>query len=141
VAHTGQDVQGTINGGVAVGSGQQLMAPFNDTTISGLALRITSTGTGDFGNFTYSPGLAQRAQTAISNATDLISGYLTSSENDFKARLKFVNDEVASMETRVTAYETRLRQQYATLEATISTLKSQSTFLTNQVNSMNKSGN
>ena len=141
VAHTGQDVQGTINGVVAVGSGQQLMAPFNDTTISGLALRITSTGTGDFGNFTYSPGLAQRGQTAISNATDLISGYLTSSENDFKARLKFVNDQVASMETRVTAYETRLRQQYATLEATISTLKSQSTFLTNQVNSMNKSGN
>jgi flagellar hook-associated protein 2 len=117
------------------------MAPFNDFTISGLALRITSAGTGDFGNFTYSPGLAQRGQTAVSNATDLISGYLTSSENDFTARLKLVNDQVASMETRVTAYETRLPQQYAPLEGTISTLKSQSSFLTNQVNSMNKSGN
>jgi flagellar hook-associated protein 2 len=117
------------------------MAPFNDPTISGLALRINSSTPGDFGNFTYSPGLAQRGQTAISNATDLISGYLTSSENDFKARLKFINDQVASMETRVTAYETRLRQQYATLEATISTLKSQSSFLSNQVSSMNKSGN
>jgi flagellar hook-associated protein 2 len=141
VSHTGQDVQGTINGVAATGSGQQLMAAFDDPTISGLALRINSSSTGDFGNFTYSPGLAQRGQTAISNATDLISGYLTSSENDYKARLKFVNDQVASMETRVTAYETRLRQQYATLEATISTLKSQSSFLSNQVNSMNKSGN
>ena len=117
------------------------MAPFNDPTMSGLAIRVTSGGTGDFGNFTYSPGLAQRAQTAISNATDVISGYITSSENDFKARVKFINDQVASMETRVTAYEARLRRQYATLEATISTLKSQSTFLSNQVDSMNKSGN
>ena len=66
VSHAGQDVQGTINGVVATGSGQQLMAPFDDPTISGLAVRITTGGTGDFGNFTYSPGLAQRGQTAIS---------------------------------------------------------------------------
>ncbi len=136
VTHSGQDVQGTINGAAAVGSGQQLMAAFSDTTISGLAIKIASNTTGDFGNFTYVPGLAQRTQTAISNATDLISGYITSSENDFKARISFINDQVASMELRVTAYETNLRAQYATLESTISTLKSQSSFLTNQINSM-----
>ena len=136
VTHNGQDVQGTINGAAAVGSGQQLMAAFSDTTISGLAIKIASNTTGDFGNFTYVPGLAQRTQTAITNATDLISGYITSSENDFKARISFINDQVASMELRVTAYETNLRAQYATLESTISTLKSQSSFLTNQINSM-----
>ena len=137
VTHAGVDVQGTINGVVATGTGQQLMVPFGDNTLSGLALKITNGGTGDLGNFTYTPGLAQRAQTSISNATDLISGYITSSENDFKSRIKFINDQVASMELHVTAYETLLRQQYATLESTISTLKSQSSFLTNQINSLN----
>ena len=137
VTHAGQDVQGTINGVTATGSGQQLMAPFDDHSISGLAIRITGGGTGDFGNFTYTPGLAQRVQTAISNATDVISGYITSSENDYKSRIDFINDQVASMEQHVTAYETMLRAQYATLESTISTLKTQSSFITNQINSMN----
>jgi flagellar hook-associated protein 2 len=137
VTHAGQDVQGTINGKAATGSGQQLMAAFTDNTISGLAIKITSNSTGDLGNFTYAPGIAQRAQTGISNATDIISGYITSSENDFKARITFINDQVASMELRVTAYETNLRAQYATLESTISTLKSQSSFITNQINALN----
>ena len=43
------------------------------------------------------------------------------------------------MELHVTAYETALRAQYAELEATISTLKSQGSFLTNQITSMNAS--
>jgi flagellar hook-associated protein 2 len=137
VTHAGQDVQGTINGVTATGSGQQLMAPFADNTISGLAIRITGGGTGDFGNFTYVPGVAQRVQTAIANATDIISGYITSSENDFKSRIQFINDQVASMELHVAAYETMLRAQYATLESTISTLKTQSSFITNQINSLN----
>ncbi len=141
VTHAGQDVQGTINGVTATGSGQQLMVPFSDTTASGLALKITSSATGDLGNFTYSPGLAQRAQTAISNATDLVSGYITSSENDYKSRIQFINDQIASMELHVTAYETNLRQQYATLESTISTLKSQGSFLTSQISSMTGSSN
>jgi flagellar hook-associated protein 2 len=139
VSHKGVDIVGTINGVAATGSGQQLMVPFSDNTLSGLALKITNGVTGDLGNFTYTPGLAQRVQTAISNASDPISGYITSSENDYKARIQFVNDQVASMELHVTAYETALRAQYATLESTISTLKSQSSFLTSQITSMNNS--
>ncbi len=139
VNHAGVDVQGTINGIVATGSGQQLMVPFSDTTMSGLAIKVTGTTTGDLGDFTYTPGLAQRVQTAITNASDPLSGYITSSENDFKARIKFVNDQVASMELHVTAYETSLRATYSALEATIATLKSQGTFLTNQITSMNNS--
>jgi len=141
VTNAGQDVQGTINGVTANGSGQQLLVPFGDNTMSGLAIKITTNTVGDLGNFTYTPGLAQRVQTAITNASDPISGYITSSENDFKARIQYINDQVASMELHVTAYETSLRAQYAELESTISTLKSQGSFLTSQINSMNGSNN
>jgi flagellar hook-associated protein 2 len=139
VTHAGTDIQGTINGLTATGSGQQLMVPFSDNTLSGLALKITTNTTGDLGNFTYTPGLAQRAQTAIANATDPLSGYITASEQDLQARNTFITNQIASMEIHVTAYETNLRQEYATLESTISTLKSQSSFLTSQINSL--SGN
>jgi flagellar hook-associated protein 2 len=137
VTHAGIDVAGTINGVAATGSGQQLMAPFTDSNISGLAIKISNGAVGDLGNFVYTPGLAQRAQTSIASATDLISGYITSSENNFKASIKFINDQIASMELHVTAYETGLRAQFSALEATISTLKSQSSFLTSQINSFN----
>ncbi|HET9728041.1 MAG TPA: flagellar filament capping protein FliD [Acidimicrobiia bacterium] len=139
-SNTGQDVAGTINGIAATGSGQQLLVPFSDKTIGGLALKITATNAGDLGNFTYDPGIAARTQTATVGATDLITGYITSTENELKARIKFVNDEVASMEQRVNAYETMVRQQFAQLEATIGTLKTQSDWLSNQVAQDNKSG-
>jgi flagellar hook-associated protein 2 len=140
VTNAGQDVQGTINGIAATGSGQQLMVPFTDKTIAGLALRITATSTGDLGDFSYQPGVAQRAATAINNASDLISGYLTSAENDFKARIKFVTAELAQMEQRLAQYETTLRRQFARLEGTISTLKSQGDWLSLQVAQSTKSG-
>ncbi len=140
VSYAGVDVAGTIGGVAANGSGQQLIVPFSDTQMSGLALLINSTSTGDFGDFTYEPGVAQRVQTSVSNATDLVSGYITASENDFKARIKFVDDQVAQMELRVNAYETMLRQQWADLETTISTLKSQSSFLTSQIAGLSSNG-
>ncbi|HUI47057.1 MAG TPA: flagellar filament capping protein FliD, partial [Acidimicrobiia bacterium] len=139
VTHSGQDIQGTINGVTALGTGQQLMAPFTDTTIGGLAIKVTSGATGDLGNFTYTAGLAQRVQTAITNATDLVTGYITSSENDYKSRIQFINDQIASMELHVTAYETMLRQEYADLESTISTLKTQGSFLTSQISTFSSS--
>jgi flagellar hook-associated protein 2 len=137
VTSTGQDVAGTINGITAQGSGQQLMVPFTDQTIGGLALKITATSIGDLGDFHYQPGVAQRTQTAVRSATDLISGFITSSENDLKARIKFINDEVAQMELRVTQFEATLRRQWATLESTISSLKTQGDWLTAQSNQQN----
>jgi len=107
-----------------------------------LARHLTTTVAGHAdGQQSLLPGLAQRAQTSISNATDLISGYITASENDFKSRVKFINDQVASMELRVTAYETRLRAQFATLEATIATLKSQSNYLGSQITAFTNNTN
>ncbi len=47
--HKGVDIAGTINGVAATGSGQQLLVPFADNTLSGLALKITNGVTGDLG--------------------------------------------------------------------------------------------
>jgi flagellar hook-associated protein 2 len=135
VSHAGLDVAGTIGGVTANGSGQQLIVPFSDSTMSGLAVNITGNATGNLGTFTYEPGVAQRIQTAGSGATDLVTGYITSSETNLKAQIKFVDDQVDQMELRVTAYETMIRAQWAALESTISTMKSQSSFLSSQISS------
>ena len=78
----GTDVAGTIDGQAATGSGQQLLVPF--TTPGRRRPRArTSPGTtlGDLGTFTYTPGIAQRASTAVNDATDAVSGYITLAQN------------------------------------------------------------
>jgi flagellar hook-associated protein 2 len=130
---TGQDVAGTIDGVAATGTGQQLLAPFENATIGGLALRITATSPGTVGTFSYTPGVAQRVTTAISAATDLVSGYITSRENDYKARIRYINDQLASMELRFTRYEQSLRRQFAALEAAIGQMRAQSDWLASQI--------
>ena len=91
--------------------------------------------TGAVGNFTMS----MTAGPTNVAAGDPITGYITASENELKARIKFVNDEVAQMEVRVNNYEAALRQQWATLESTIGTLKTTGDWLTQQVASMSGS--
>jgi flagellar hook-associated protein 2 len=135
---TGADVAGTINGVTATGSGQQLMVPFDDAQAGGLALNVTATSTGAIGTFTYTPGVAQRAAIAVNNATDSVTGFITSRENDYKARIKYITDQLASMEQRMTTYEANLRRQFATLEATIGQMKSQSDWLSSSLGQLSK---
>jgi len=135
--YAGVDVAGTIDGVAGTGLGQQLSIPFDDNKLGGLALKITATATGALGTFTYQPGVAQRVSTALVDATDGVTGYLTSSENALKSRVKFIETQVESMERRVAAFEARLRRQFAALESTLGVLQQQSNWLAGQVGSLN----
>jgi flagellar hook-associated protein 2 len=137
VNHQGTDVAGKIGGKDAEGSGQQLSVPFDDTEMGGIALMFTGTTTGALGTFTYEPGVAQRVATSLSHALDVVDGYITSTENSLKSRVKYIEDAVSSMERRLVAYQARLKKQFATLETTLSTLQSQSSWLASQVQAVN----
>ena len=132
-ANAGLDVAGTINGVTGIGSGQQLSIAFDHASLGGLALSITATGAGALGTFTYEPGAAQRLSTAIVDATDVVTGYLTSSENALKTRIAFIDRQVESMENRLVLHEARLKRQFATLETTLGSLKQQSNWLAGQL--------
>ncbi len=91
---TGTDVAGTINGVTATGNGQQLLVPFATPGFGGLALNITGTTLGDLGTFTYSPGIAQRVSTAVNDATDAVTGYITHrAERPAHDQIKSFNDD------------------------------------------------
>ncbi len=134
--HAGTDVAGTIGGIAATGSGRQLIVSFDDKTLGGLALDISATTIGSLGTFTYQPGAAQRVAAAMLDASDPVTGYITSAENTQKAKSDFVDKQVESMERRVLIYQTRLKLQFSTLETTLSTLKAQSQFLSGQIASL-----
>jgi flagellar hook-associated protein 2 len=127
----GTDVAGTIDGQVATGSGQQLLVPFTTSGSGGLALNITGTTLGDLGTFNYTPGIAQRASTAVGDATDAITGYITLTQGNLTDSIKSMNSDIADMELQITSYQTLLQQQFANMETVISTLKGTGNQLTN----------
>ena len=117
----------------AIADARPGLKTFSDTTIPGLAVLVTTTDTGNLGALTYTPGVAQRVETAIKAATDAATGYITSTEKDYKARIKFNTAQITQMEVRVAEYEKRLRRQWSQLESAISSLHSQGAWLSNQV--------
>jgi flagellar hook-associated protein 2 len=136
-AYAGLDVQGTIGGVTATGKGRRLSIPFDNNDMGGLALQITATSTGSLGNFEYQPGSGARVLTTLFDAMDAISGYITSTENGLKSRVKFIDDQVASMNVRLDAYQARLKTYYANLETTLSSLQQQGQWLQGQIANLN----
>jgi len=127
---TGTDVAGTINGVTATGNGQQLMVPLSTPGSGGLALNIAGTATGDLGTFTYEPGIAQRVSTAITAATDPVTGSITTSQNDLNTQIQTFNQEISDMENQISQYQTNLQNEYTNMESVIAGLKATGSTLT-----------
>jgi flagellar hook-associated protein 2 len=130
---TGTDVAGTINGVAATGFGQTLAAPQTDTTLAGLAIQVSGTQTGNIGTFTYTPGVAARLDQVIQDATDSSTGYITSAEQAHTDNETLISQRVVDMTDQVNQYQTRLQQQFASLEAVLAQLKNTGSFLSSQI--------
>jgi flagellar hook-associated protein 2 len=128
---TGTDVAGTINGQAATGSGQQLLVPFTTSGTGGLALNIGGTTLGDLGPFTYSPGIAQRVNTALDDATDAVTGFITLAQSNLNDQIKSFNSDIADMELQIASYQDLLQKQFTNMETVISQLKGTGDALTN----------
>ena len=133
---TGTDVAGTINGVTATGFGQTLAAPQTDTTLAGLAIQVSGTQTGNIGTFTYTPGVAARLDQVIQDATDSTTGYITSAEQAHTDNETLINQRVVDMSDQVNQYQTRLQQQFATLEAVLAQMKNTGSFLSSQISTL-----
>jgi flagellar hook-associated protein 2 len=134
--HRGVDLAGTIDGVAATGSGRQLVAPFDNGRIGGLAVEILDDTLGARGTLTYSPGIAQRLATAVNDAVDLSGGVLTSTEKATRTRIDYLQKEIDRMNARLSAYEARLRAQFTAMETTLGSLRSQGTWLTGQITAL-----
>ncbi len=127
----GVDVEGTFNGvaGSAVGNGQ-ILTGAEGGGYYGLALRVTATpaqvaSSTDFGTMAYSAGLVRSLSGALSNLTSSAAGPIALARETMTETLKSFADNIASMETRLSARQTRLIKQFAAAEKAISLLQSQ----------------
>ncbi len=125
----GIDAAGTIGGVTATGAGRQLSVPATNGTLGGLTISLTSDATGAVGTVNYEPGVAQRLTSAATAASNGSSGYLIDAQAGRQSKVDMLTKSMDAYNVRLTAREARLRREFAHLETTLNTLKSQSTAL------------
>lgn len=126
----GKDIEGTINGQAATGSGRILTAQEGDA--KGLQVSVTGGITGDRGTINFSRGYASQ----FASMSDNFIG----EKGSFSARMGGLNASITSLRKREEAEQTRLvnkeaalRKQFTALDTQISKLNSTSTYLTQQL--------
>ena len=85
-----------------------------------------------FINQTTVAGIAQRVNQAIDAIDDAVSGSLTGRKNSLTGQINSLANQIGRKETAISAYEERLKIQYAKLDSLLRQLQGQTSFLTAQ---------
>ena len=140
----GADVQGTIDGQVAKGTGDILSLTSGTGGAVGLAIDtsglsdddVAAAAGGSIGSVTYLPGLAQRLATLVNDETNSSAGVLTSAQQGRRQEVKNLQDQIDDWDTRLSAYRDQLTQQFTAMETALATLRSQTSALSGLSTSM-----
>jgi flagellar hook-associated protein 2 len=138
-ASAGVDVQGTIDGQVAVGLGQTLSLSTTSTSnAKGLAVNITEGQTGSALPVAYAPGIAARLVSTITALT-ATTGEFTSSLASYDKQYADFTTKIDKFDERMITKEDMLRRQWSRVQASLAGLQNQQTWLKNQTAAMNNS--
>lgn len=131
-AYRGQDVQGTINGIAASGSGQILRGP-EGTAIDGLVLSYTGSATGAVGAVTVSRGVGAAVSLVAKQLLESGTGAVPSILERIGASVRQLEDRVAQMEERLERQREQLMLRFAAMEQMLAQAQAQSQWLAGQV--------
>jgi flagellar hook-associated protein 2 len=133
-AATGVDVEGTIAGAAATGSGQLLTASA-DGPSAGLTVRVTAraadiaaTG-GDFGALSYSRGLVRSLTATLDTMTQYGTGPISVARDVLDDDVQRMSDDISRIDARLAKRKAYLTQTFAKAEQAIAALQSQQSSL------------
>lgn len=134
-SYAGTDVQGTIGGEAATGLGQTLSGD-DGTAVEGLAIRYSGTAVGNAGQVTYVLGAAGM----ITRATDAITrsgnGLVDSQVEVLQSSNSYLERRMDDVQHQLDLRQATLIKQFIAMEAAMSKLQSQQSWLTNQINAL-----
>jgi flagellar hook-associated protein 2 len=130
-ATAGLDVEGTINGAAATGSGQVLTGASSGPS-SGLQVEVTGGALGARGKIHFSRGYAATLDKLVASfiASD---GAIAARTNGISAAIESIEDRRQQVERRLEDVETRIRAQFTALDTLLGRMSTTSAFLTQQL--------
>ena len=126
---------GTINGATATGSSTSLTGATGDAS-EGLSLKVAAGALGARGTVNFTRGYAAQLDTVISNLLS-DSGIVTSRTDGLKTSMTRLDKQSESISTRLATIEARYRAQFTKLDTLMSSMSTTSSFLTQQIASIN----
>ncbi len=132
----GQDVQGTINGETATGSGQILEGNEGESNIDGLVIKYTGTETGDIGTVKLTIGTAELFNRALYHITDKYDGYLSFKQDSLQESIKDFEKRIEEMEVRLDNKMELLVKKFIAMEKALSVIQNQSQWLAGQISAI-----
>ncbi len=132
----GTDVVGTINNVAATGFGQFLTGTSGSKT-EGLKIQIIGGLIGSRGTINYSRGYADLLDGLVGEFLG-DSGLISSRTNGLDQRIEDLNDRREALNLRLIDIEARFRKQFTALDVLLSQMQTTSSFLTTQLDMLNR---
>ncbi len=135
-ATVGQDVQGSIDGVTATGSGRMLTGTGGGST--GISVEVLGGATGARGKISLSDGVAQQLDSLL---TDVLGseGPLNSRTESLNKQMDQIDDERDKLDVRMSALEARYKAQFTAMDLLVSRLTATGNYLTQQLSSSSSS--
>jgi flagellar hook-associated protein 2 len=130
VTTAGLDVEGTINGVAASGSGRVLTD--QSSAASGLKVEVTGGALGPRGSVYFSRGYADTLDKLVESFIGS-DGAIAARTNGISASIETIEDRRVEMERRLQDIETRIRAQFTALDTLLGRMSTTSQFLTQQL--------
>jgi flagellar hook-associated protein 2 len=127
----GVDIEGTINGVAAVGSGQTLSAAKGDDS-EGIRLTIAGSATGSRGSVTYIEGVAEKMVDLITQFVS-VDGSISVKNERLNKELALIDEDRAKLNERIETLTARLARQFTAADIIISQLNSTQDFVSQQL--------
>lgn len=123
----GLDVEGSIGGVAAVGSGQSLSAAAGSDA-EGIVLSVAGGVVGDRGSVRFSQGIAVAMTSLLDGFLD-DDGILESRRDGIQTTVDRIADDRETLDLRMEALEARFRRQFNALDTLLANLQNTSSFL------------
>jgi flagellar hook-associated protein 2 len=123
-----------VNPGDATGNGESLTGISDD--VKGLLVRYSGTTTGSVGSLTLTYGVAELFKRSLYYVTDAVDGTIANKEKTIQARIENLDQDIKDMQDRIDSKMQTMENQFIRMESILSTLQTQSNWLTSQINSL-----
>ncbi len=138
-ASVGVDVAGTINGIVALGSGQFLTGA-TGSSAEGLKIQISGGAIGARGSIDFSNGYASQLNTLVGTFLGT-SGLISGRTDGLNRTIKDIDAQREVINKRLVNIEARYRKQFTALDVMLANMGNTSSYLTQQLASLSNLNN
>jgi len=135
----GLDVEGTINGETASGTGQYLIGDSDNENTAGMKLLITLTENqlveGPEDTVCFNKGVAAIISEKIASYTDS-DGVIASRKDGLQLQIDSIADQIENINEQLEIKRASLYQQFTAMEKALSQLQSQQSYLSQTISSL-----